>query len=453
MLLSFRVVSFRSIRDEQEFSMLRDVRRAGDGDRDPESAEESTWDPHVGTVAGIYGANASGKSNVLEALRFMRNAVLLSHNRWKPDGGVPVDTFLLDRKYTGIPSLFEVQIQLGTIRYQYGFRLTKEKVVSEWLYVYPGSRRQVWFERDIDSDEEYYFGKYFTGKNKTIAELTRPTSLFLSTAIANNHKQLSPIYHWFDHHLRIVAPSNRNERIDYTVSFFEKRPSRWKEISDMMHFADLGIADLRVRHTDLPDEFRKRLLRVFESISDDDSTSKAEDPDTEKLLEKVSRVVEVGHTSAAGESVYLPLTKESLGTQVWFALAGPILRVIANGDTLLVDELDASLHPRLTAEALRIFRDPTINPKQAQIIFTTHDTTLLGTLLDERELLRDQVWFTEKGVDGATTLYPLTDFAPRKAENLERGYLQGRYGAVPILDHRIILGIGTELMGSEAAKE
>jgi AAA15 family ATPase/GTPase len=445
MLLSFRVSNFRSIRDEQELSLLRST-RASRGDAPATSTGSASWDPQVGTVAGIYGANASGKSNVLQALLFMRAAVMDSYREWKPDGRVPIDKFAFDAKSKNEPSLFEVQIRLNKIRYQYGFRVMNERITNEWLYVYPGPRRQVWFERDTTADEEYFFGKNFGGRNRTIAEFTRPNALFVSTAIANNHKQLGPVYHWFNHHLRTATPDDRDSRTNYTLSLSGKK-ERWAEVARMMRFADLGIEDIRVRHEDIPADARQTLLSVFEAAASGSEKVRVDGVrDADEFIRNISRVVEVAHRSAAvQEPVYLPLANESLGTQVWLALIGPVLRVLGNSDTILIDELDASLHPRLTAEILSLFRDPEKNAKQAQIIFTTHDTALLGTLLNETELQRDQVWFTEKDADGATVLYPLTDFAPRKAENLERGYLQGRYGAIPMLDDRILLSVVRDL--------
>jgi AAA15 family ATPase/GTPase len=129
----------------------------------------------------------------------------------------------------------------------------------------------------------------------------------------------------------------------------------------------------------------------------------------------------------------LPLEDESRGTQTLFRLALPILQTIEEGGILLVDELEASLHPKLAQEIVRQFNDPAANPRNAQLIFTTHDTNLLGTTMGEPALRRDQVWLTEKNNEGATVLYPLTDYKPRKAENLERGYIQGRFGAIPFL--------------------
>lgn len=130
--------------------------------------------------------------------------------------------------------------------------------------------------------------------------------------------------------------------------------------------------------------------------------------------------------------------EESNGTQTLFHLALPVLRSLQRGGILLIDELERSLHPVLAKQIIDQFNDPTANPNNAQLIFTTHDTNLLGTTLGEPALRRDQVWLTEKDAEGATVLYPLTDYKPRKAENLERGYLQGRYGAIPFLGTSLV---------------
>jgi uncharacterized protein len=433
MLLSLRIANFRSIRDEQQFSFVRGSYGGPQADYDPKNLP---WDSRVGTVAGLYGANASGKSNVLKGLHFMRGAVLGSFQTWLPGERIPVDPFRLDRSCEDKPSLFEVVFVINNIRYQYGFRITPKEVVDEWLYAYPTSRRQIWFERDISADEPYYFGKSFSGRNRVIADLTRSNSLFLSAAVANNHKKVGIINHWFRTHLRMATPDDKKIRTEYTAGMSDSE-KRWGQVTDLIKFADLGINSARVREEQMDSSDLTRLRSALRALNPSDGT--IDDKQLDKYLEQASRVVEFGHNTADGLDVaYLPFSSESLGTQTWFALAGPVVRAINNGDTLLIDELDASLHPHLTSEILKIFREPSKNPKQAQIIFTTHDTSLLGTMLGQRELMRDQVWFTEKGPDGATAIYPLTDFAPRKSENLERGYLQGRYGAIPFLDERML---------------
>jgi energy-coupling factor transporter ATP-binding protein EcfA2 len=449
MLLSFRIANFRSIRNEQVFSFVRDS-YAGPPAATSADAKRP-WDARVGTVAGLYGANASGKSNVLKGLTFMRGAVLNSFQNWSSGAPIPVDPFRLGAVSGREPSLFEVTFVINRVRYQYGFRITVSEVVGEWLYAYPTSRRQIWFERDISADEPYYFGKSFPGRNRVIADLTRPNSLFLSAAAANNHKQVDIVNHWFRAHLRMASPEDRSARIDYTANMSSSE-NRWKQVTELIQFADLGICKARVREEQVDEAQRARLRGLLRALGPADAN--LDDKQLDKAVEQASRVVEFGHsTDGSPEPIYLPFESESLGTQTWFALVGPVIRAINNADTLLVDELDASLHPHLTSEILKIFREPSKNPKQGQIIFTTHDTTLLGTLLGERELFRDQVWFTEKQPDGATSVYPLTDFAPRKYENLERGYLQGRYGAVPFLDERILGEIAGQVNPSERHDE
>jgi hypothetical protein len=171
------------------------------------------------------------------------------------------------------------------------------------------------------------------------------------------------------------------------------------------------------------------------------------EPDEEVIansLQQAGTHVELQHLRSDGPSVGLPFESESQGTQTLVALAGPLSQALRNGYLLMVDELDTSLHPRLVAELVKLFQSPVSNPKQAQLVFSTHDTSLLGSLVGEAPILdRDQVWFVEKDQSGATSLYPLTDFSPRRLENLERGYLQGRYGAVPFFqEDELISALG-----------
>jgi uncharacterized protein len=440
MLLNFRVSNFLSIKDEQEFSFLRNSAPISS-----QSGSRKAWDESVGTVAGIFGANASGKSNVLKAIEFMRQAVRNSYRTWATSDEMPISPFALTSRSKNIPSLFEAVFQMDGVRYQYGFRVTRREVVGEWLYAYPTHRRQVWFERDISSDETWYFGKSFTGRNKVIADLTRPTSLFLSAAAANNHKLAASVEHYFRRHLRTATPEDKAARTRYTREM-SSDDKRWNEVVELMRFADLGIRDARVRYEAMDNAQRDRTVQFINAIDAVADTKLSRD----SIIESINSTVEFGHSAGRGRKpVYFPLDNESLGTQVWFALAGPILDALNNGVTLTIDEIDASLHPHLTSEILRTFKDPKRNPKQAQLLFTSHDTTLLGGWLGEKELTREQVWFTEKKADGATVLYPLTDFTPRKTENLERGYLQGRYGAIPYLDDDLIDEIALQVSPGE----
>jgi AAA15 family ATPase/GTPase len=408
MLIRFRVANFRSLRDEQELSMVASPREGRDR-LDMVRFEELDLD--LLRAAAVYGANAAGKSNVLSALRFMRNAVTDSHRLWRPEGPIPREPFLLDDSSRGSASLFEVDLLLEGVRYQYGFKLDAERILEEWLYSYPKKRRQLLFSRDCAAPEPFLFGKNLKGNHRLVQALARENSLFLSVAAANNHQTLLPLYRWFADGLHVASAEDRTDDLSFTLAMLAPEPERRAAVVDLLELADLGIAGLELR------EERREGMFVFEAAA-------------------APRVLEVKHRTGRG-LVSLPLQKESRGTQAWISLTGTILWVLERGALLLLDELDASLHPRLALEVIRIFQDPVRNPRNAQLLLTTHDTTLLGNLLGKPSLHRDQVWFAEKDQDGASHLYPLTDFKPRKLENLERGYLQGRYGAIPFISSQL----------------
>jgi len=185
------------------------------------------------------------------------------------------------------------------------------------------------------------------------------------------------------------------------------------QLRNLLRESDIGIVDLRFTEPEWDGPFPER---------------------------KDSRIEFKHKTNSKDANAWLPFEQESKGTQILFSIGVPVLETLERGGVLLIDELEASLHPAIGRHIVRLFNDPKTNPRNAQLIFTTHDTNLLGTTLGEPVLRRDQVWLTEKDDEGATVLYPLTDFKPRKAENIERGYLQGRYGAVPFLGDFVATG-------------
>jgi uncharacterized protein len=425
MLASFRVRNYRSFLLEQEFSLWGE-RRGHDPNGRPQPL----------TVGAIYGANASGKSNLLRAMAFGRNAVLGSHRRWKPDGGVRGRVpFLLADAARAEPTLVEYELLLDGTRYQYGFECTDVAFVREWLYAYPRGKRQTWYEHDTTERDPWYFSRQFQGPNRLVASTTRSNALFLSTAAAVGHPGISAVYDWFSGHLSPVANSDsRLELMSYSLGVLNdaEHPDRRERLLDLVRAADLGIVDGRVKAREFSETERDRIVRVLRALGDADN--EVEDGDASEALEAASRYIEFSHASDGGESVPLAAESESFGTRALVALSGPILIALEDGDTLLVDELDASLHPRLVAEIVRLFLNPATNPKRAQLVFTTHDTSLLGNLAGRgRTLDRSLVWLVEKTRGGSSTVYPLTDFSPRQDENLERGYLQGRFGGVPVV--------------------
>jgi hypothetical protein len=437
MLIEFRVQNHRSLRDEQVLTM--EAGRVGDPD-DVRPREVAGLSTRLLPAVALFGANASGKSNVLSALGFMRDAVLDSHTSWPAQGGVPRDAFAWG---TGPrdPSLFEVTIQLAGVRTQYGFVLDHLGVVEEWLFSWPKGRRRTWFQRERQA---YSFGDHLKGENRVVEQVTRPNALFVSTAAQHQHEQLLPLYGWF-RGLRTFRVEGYRERYadvmpaaalaavaavaaatagasNGLVRLADLLPPSGEEgravhdlasldaasagrVRDLLKAADVGIVDFRV------------------TAADDQSRSKA----------GASPQVSLRHEIRGTEQAWLSLERESAGTRTLLRLAPAVVDVLSRGGVLVADELESSLHPLLLLEVVRQFNDPRLNKHNAQLLFTTHDTNLLGTVAGPAALRRDQVWLTEKDHEGATRLFPLTDYKPRKAENTERGYLQGRYGAVPFL--------------------
>lgn len=403
MLIRFRLANHRSIRNEHELSLI-----ATEFD---ESAGRRTGLKHRGRdvsaqpVAGVFGANASGKSNLLSGFSLMRDAVRDSFADWaKTPEVVPRQPFKLDPASREETTLFEVDLALGRdpVRYTYGFELSDQRVEAEWLHSYPHGRRNVWFDREAGRPEpeggEFIFrGEGFRGEREALVRLTRPNALFLSVGATLNDPQLSEIHRWFLNNLWLVTSGrDLSTRVDWTKRLLTRsdQEENHRRITRLLQSADLGV-------TRLDTEPETGEIRLWHRTPD------------------------------GGETALDFHTEESLGTHAWFAFLGPMLTVLDQGSVLLVDELDSSLHPTLAAEVVRVFQDPASNPRGAQLIFTTHDATLLGSEVLDRPLNRDQVWITVKQRSGETELYPLTEAKPRKEENLERGYLRGRYGGVP----------------------
>lgn len=399
MLIQFRVENHRSLCDEQVLSMVA----APLGDTDDARLRHSPGlNEALLPALVLYGANASGKSNVLGAVAFMRRTVLESYRLWEPERDIPQEPFVLSNKACE-PSLYEVDILVDGVRYRYGFVLSANRVEEEWLHAWPHGRKQVWFERESD---EFEFGKHLRGENETIRGLTRANSLFLSVAAQNNHAALIPIFRWFQ---SIWLELRRDQGRAMTVS--REIGSEREAIVRLLRAADVGILDLKVDHG------VRRSRRSVPGFYASDRHSDI------RLL----------HGAENKGGVWLPLEVESSGTVILLGLAMTLAQALRDGLLVCIDDLEANLHSMLVLALVRLFNDPVHNPRGAQLIFATHDTCLLGNVLGDSPLRRDQIWFTEKDRKGATRVYPLTDFHPRKEENLERGYLQGRYGAIPVL--------------------
>ena len=412
MLLEFRVKNYRSIRDEQTLSMI--------ASSDKEFADSHLMSTGLKTLdkvvrsSVVYGPNASGKSNLLRALAFMRAVVADSATVIQAGQQYAVQPFRLDTHTSKEPSEFEITFAEGGIRYQYGFSLLPEHVVNEWLLVYRTAKPQQWFERQFDPQSKshnYEFSSHLTGSRKLWQDSTRPNALFLSTAVQLNSELLRPVFAAIVERIVYFEAGSMPDP-DFTTALL-KDPANKTAVRDFLSSADIGISDIKTVS-------RKGFHQRFEfSPTGGAIQSVAE--------EHEMQMPQFVHETETG-SAHFEFHDESLGTRRLYSFAAPVLDVLTNGKLLVVDELDSSLHTLLVRRLVSMFHSSTSNPKGAQIVFSTHDTSLL----EESLFRRDQIWFTEKSRDQATKLYPLTDFSPRKKEALERGYLAGRYGAIPL---------------------
>lgn len=413
MLLRFFVKNFRSIRDRQELTLVASSLR----DLEQSKMHIEAIGVDALRVAAMYGANASGKTSVIRALHYMASAVINSQRTWPPSGPIPVEPFLLDSVSAATPSTFEVDLVIDGTRYNYGFSLDSLRVIEEWLLAFPRGRKQVWFRRRAEQDDGFRFGKYLLGENRSIQSLTRPNSLFLSAAAQNGHQQLLPIFEWFSKRLSVVSPTYRDAFRLSAVRMCDTDDGR-ERLLRFLESADLGIVGIDAKEREIPEKLQTAFRVFLKSITD------AEPPTDANTIPDIH----LRHQSSDGAAIALEFENESDGTKALFALAAPVSSALSTGGVLCIDELDSSLHPVLALQVVQAFVDPASNTSGAQLIFSTHDTNLLDADL----LRRDQIWFTEKDRSGATHLYPLSDFRPRRGENLQRGYLQGRYGAIPL---------------------
>lgn len=405
MLVEFSVENFLSFRDRQVFSMV--------ASKDTTHPENTIACPALGDdmrllkAAAIYGANASGKSNSLMAMGVLTRLVLSS---LKTVGEIIRDTrFKLDASAHTKPSQFEISFVDDEALYRYGVTIDTAVVREEWLYAYPQGLPQKWFHRTTNEQTKrttIQFGRNLRGEKKRLERLTRPETLFLSVAAQFNHEQILPVYLWFKNGVLGVGPESYETM---TAQMSLKSPERKSAIVNFLKKADFGIEGIEIEEK-TPDSVRNTV--------------------SEKLSGKVEFDIRVLHRCRGNdESVTFDLANESLGTQRYFSLVGPWIHALENGCSLLVDELDRSIHPLMAQTLIRSFMHLSSSRRPAQLIFNTHDTRLL----DQSLLRRDQIWFVEKDRDGASHLYPLVDYRPRKGEALDKGYLAGRYGALPIL--------------------
>lgn len=412
MLLQFKVKNFQSIKEEAILSMVP----SSDKSHPENLAHEGKKDALKS--AAIYGANAAGKSAVIRAFVAAIMVVRTSDTRnitQKIPGMVP---FQFDEETAQGPCSFEFYfVAQNGVPYRYGFTADSNRVFEEYLYYYSSARSSRIFERGdkftYNQADESSFSKY--------EEKNTPNKLFLATATNWGNAKTAPAYQWLADSIDVYEPDFTMQTL--ALQAFEKdEQGELKQFTlSLLRQADINIDDIQVDITPLGNQTKEIVF-----------TDPAGNPVPQGQVKAVH--IHAGHhvQSESGKEAqfFLDLNEESLGTKQLFWLSPILKEVFGKGKTMVIDELDRSLHPFLVQFLVELFHTPEINQTNAQLIFTTHDTTLLS--LDT--FRRDQIYFVEKDPHtAATELYSLDEFSVRKNENIEKGYLLGRYGAIPYL--------------------
>jgi AAA15 family ATPase/GTPase len=428
MLIQFSVKNFRSIKEELTLQLIKGSGSELDGNNEFPANAKGAPKMHLLNSAVIYGANASGKSNIIFALQEMKWMVVNSSNKLEPEDEIDVTPFRFSSESISQPTEFNMDFVVEGVRYQYGYAATKDKVIEEWLFAFPNGKAQTWFLREYnESTGEYDWTKdgYLTGTKSNWKNATRKNSLFLSTAVQFNSKQLQPIFSWFSNTLRNVGFDGVSP-IHTANKVFSAQGTKNEEMvkQDVLNFlksADLGISDIFVKEDEV------RLSNLPSSMP---NSLKNEIVDSMKGKKRL--IVKTGHKIKGSKKLaYLDLNEESDGTQRVFSLIAPWLDCLETGSVLFIDELHNSLHPNLVRFLISLFNSSEKNPNHAQLIFSTHETSVLN----QQVFRRDQIWFCHKCENQETTISSLNDFKIRKnSTNLERDYLSGLYGAVPFVE-------------------
>ncbi|MCX6181113.1 MAG: AAA family ATPase [Bacteroidetes bacterium] len=419
MLLELKIKNFRSIKEWQSFTMLAENK--------VNELEETVFEKeghNVLTSAVIYGRNASGKSNILRAFSAFQYMVLRSAEFKVEEKIISYEPYKLDINFKDQPTEFYIDFIAGDdIRYIYEIGINLNEVEYEVLKFYPKSQRAILFERRKGNETKY--GEYLTGKKKDIEEKLYPNQLFLSKVGMDKLQVLKEAYLFFSK--KMFASTFHDTEYDelliqlFTNKMAKNEVSHFKEnINSLMKVADTGIDCINITEEDIN----------FDSLPAEMSDEKKKE-----LVDRYKHKIRTVHKQFNGEeeigTVEFRLHEESTGTIKLLAMGGLILEALADGQVLIIDELDKSLHPKLTRALIQIFSSKKRNPKNAQLIFATHDVSLLNNEL----FRRDQIWFAEKEYEGCSHYYAISDIPGVRANSpFEKYYMSGRLGATPVIN-------------------
>ncbi|WP_378957078.1 ATP/GTP-binding protein [Pelosinus sp. sgz500959] len=433
MLLSFKVKNYRSFRDEAILDM-----EAASLKEYNECLIKSGKKSFLPTIA-IYGKNGGGKSNIIRALwlgvQFIKSAQRTQHEK----ALVPVQPFELDDHSRHEPTLFEFNYLQDEIKYTYGFSATKSKIVSEYLYHYPKGQKAMVFSR---TQQEFSFPMDNEKKKKEMMkEAVAANQLFFAVSCTMNYQPCIAAMKWFR---QSVVFSRDYTDISRYLSEYSEDPDMLHAIVQTAKIADLGIQDIKFEinnlditkladiPTDMDDDMKNHIVTALAKLKDALESAPNDAEGKLRVSEIKATSFHVGKSKQGDKTIYpLAFSEESDGTRRLMALAPAMERTLKNGGLFIVDELEREIHPLLMEYIINRYQDKASNPRQAQLVFTTHSTELMSLEL----LRRDQINFVDKDrVTGASELYSMKEFSPRKDENIHKGYLLGKYGAVPRIE-------------------
>lgn len=420
MLLSFTVGNFRSFKENKTFSL-----KAASIQEHKEFVRDDNNFKLLPSVA-IYGANSSGKSNLISAIGMMKK-VLLSSVKTNPTEELKTDPFKLDELYLQKPTFFEVVFTSDNNTYKYGFEYSPKKINGEWLYIIKNDHEKILFIRNNDGigvTKDFPEG---IGKEESTAD----NRLFLSLVAQLNGKTSLSIMKWFED-LRVTSGVQDDAFKDFSIKYLFAANKGSEKAKNFIDGMDLGFFNIRKTETGIKKYASNNIsgLEALLNIFPDELNNTFKFP-----------TIKTGHIvrkkdGSASEAFFSNDEMESEGTKKIINMSGPIIDTLERGGLIVVDEFDAKLHPLLTKKIIEIFNSPESNPNNAQLIFATHDTNLLSNKI----FRRDQIWFAEKDRnDESTDIYPLSDIREQNGDKIrndriyEKDYINGKYGAIPFL--------------------
>ncbi len=421
MLVEFSVGNYRSFHAPVTLSMRAAKLRANDKRLDEHNVFQADGLSLLRSAA-IYGANASGKSNLIQAMSFMRRFVLQSSQESQAGEPTGVERFRLNTATQDQPSYFQMIFYLDGRRYRYGFEVDEEQVRAEWLY-HTGQRETRLFIREGD---RYDVSSAFK-EGRGLAERTRNNALFLSVVAQFNGPLATALLGWFKRRFNTISGLEDIAYEGFTRRRFGEDERFRQRALAFVREADVGISDMSIEtwpltEAPVPEELRSLMKQL---------AGKQKIGEGDILVSQVKTAHQVFNPegSVAGWETFDMEEQESQGTQKIFNLSGPLLDTLEGGKLLAVDEMEARLHPFITRAVIQLFNSPQTNPRNAQLVFATHD----ASLLDRRFFRRDQIWFTEKDPYGATDLYSLAELQVRNDASFDKDYIAGKYGAIPFI--------------------